>query len=230
MATSGTHSFTLDLAEVMEEAYERIGGELRSGYDYKTARRSLDLLMLEWQNKGLNLWTVKSASIPLVAGQYIYPLPADQLDVIEGLLRTNEGDVSKQTDLTMRRVSVSNYARQTNKLQQGRPTQYWIEHTPDGISVYLWQVPHTSDYVFNYYYLERIEDTGQPATNTLDLPARYLPALIAGLAYYLSLKSPAAAAMTPALKIVYDEQWDLASDAARDRSGFFVKPGGYQRI
>ena len=228
MATSGTFNFTLDLADIMEEAYERIGGELKTGYDYKTARRSLDLLMLEWQNKGLNLWTVKNASITLVMGQGTYPLSAEKLDVIEGLLRTDEGDASKQADLSMRRISVSNWARQTNKLSLGRPTQYWIERTPDNIIVNLWQVPDGyTPYAFNYYYLERIEDAGKPATNTMDVPSRYLPVLTAGLAYYLGLKTPAAAQMLPALKMVYDEQWDLASDAAREKASFFVKPGGY---
>lgn len=230
MQTSGTTTFTLDLADLMEEAYERVGSELRTGYHYKTARRSLDLLMLEWQNKGLNLWTVQNASLPLVAGQVEYTLPSDQLDVIEGLLRQNEGDPLNQIDVSIRRISVSNYANQTNKLQQGRPTLYWIKHSPAAISVLFWQVPDSSDYVFNYYYLKRIEDTGQPATNSLDIPPRYLPALTAGLAYYIGLKTPAAAQLVPTLKAVYDEQWELASDAARDRSAFFVKPGGYSRV
>jgi hypothetical protein len=225
MATSGTFNFTLDLADVMEEAYERVGGEMKTGYDYKTARRSLDLLMLEWQNKGLNLWTVKNASLPLVAGTGTYALTNEKLDIIEGLLRTDEGDPTKQSDFSMRRVSVSNWARQTNKLSEGRPTQYWIERTPDNINVHLWQVPDsTQSYVFNYYYLERIEDAGKPANNTMDVPARYLPVLVAGLAYYIGLKTPAAVQIIPALKQVYDEQWDLASDAAREKAGFFVKP------
>jgi hypothetical protein len=127
MATSGTHSFAMDIKDILEEAYERIGKECRSGYDYRTGRRSLDLLMLEWQNKGLNLWTVKSASQTLTAGTAAYTLDPERVDVIEGLLRTDAGNATQQTDLHMKRISVSHWARQTNKLTTGRPIQYWVE-------------------------------------------------------------------------------------------------------
>lgn len=231
MATSATFAFTLDISDIMEDAYERVGKEMLTGYDYKTARRSLDLLLLEWQNKGLNLWTIKNASQTLTSGTSAYTLSAEKLDIVEGLLRTDEGDTSKQTDLSMKRVSVSNYARQTNKLTTGRPTQYWIQRAPGAITLHLWPVPDGSvSYVFNYYYIERIEDTGKPASNTVDVPDRYLPALVAGLAYYIGLKTPSAVAMIPILKEVYDEQWNLASDAAREKASFFVKPGGYAHI
>lgn len=228
MATSGTFNFTLDIADVLEEAYERIGGELRTGYDYRTARRSLDMLLLEWQNKGLNLWKVKNDSLPLVAGTGSYTLDPERLDIIEGMLRQNEGNATSQTDLFMRRISVSNWARQTNKLLEGRPTQFYVSRSTDAITVDFWPVPQDNTYVFNYYYMERIEDSGKPASNTLDVPARYLPVLVAGLAYYLALKTPAAAASLPALKTVYDEQWDLAADASREKASLFIKPGGYR--
>lgn len=229
MATSGTYAFTLDLADVMEEAYERIGDELRTGYDYKTARRSLDLLLLEWQSKGLNLWAVKNASLPLVSGTYAYTLDSDRLDIVEGLLRTDEGDPDKQTDLSMKRVSISNYATQTNKLTTGRPTQYWVERTHTSITVNVWPVPDgTTAYVFNYYYMERIQDTGKPASNTLAVPDRHLPALVSGLAYYLAIKKNPG--LAEGLKAIYDEQWQLAADATRNKASFFVKPGGYSRI
>lgn len=167
MATSGTTSFTLDLSDIMEEAYERAGLELRSGYDYKTARRSLDLLMLEWQNRGLNLWTVRNTSQALTAGTSSYDLSADKLDIIEGLLRTDAGNTSKQSDLTMQRISVSQYAHQTNKLTQGRPLQYYVERKPTGVTVHFWPVPDaTQSYTFEYYYMERIEDTGSPHQTT----------------------------------------------------------------
>jgi len=231
VATSATFAFTLDIAEIMEESYERVGKEMLTGYDYKTARRSLDLLLLEWQNKGLNLWTIKNASQALTAGTGSDTLSAEKLDIVEGLLRTNEGDASKQSDLSMKRVSVSNYARQTNKLITGRPIQYWIQRAPEAITVHLWPVPDSSTaYIFNYYYIERIEDTGKPANNTIDVPDRYLPALVSGLAYYIGLKTPSAVAMIPTLKEVYDEQWNLASDAAREKASLFIKPGGYRFI
>jgi len=227
MATSGTHNFTLDIADILEEAYERVGIELRTGYDYHTARRSLDLLLLEWQNKGLNLWTLKNDSQAMTTGQSAYTLSIEKLDIVEAVLRENEGNVTTQTDLHMKRISMSNYARQTNKLLRGRPIQYWISRAPEGITVNVWPVPENDTYTFNYYYLERIEDTGKPASNTIDVPARYLPVLVAGLAYYIALKTPAAASNVPNIKTVYDEQWDLASDAAREKASLFLKPGGY---
>ena len=228
MTASGTWAFDLDLAEIMEEAYERIDKELRTGYDYKTARRSLDLLMLEWQNKGLNLWTVKSASETLVAGTASYALSAEKLDIIEGMIRTDAGDVTKQTDIHMRRISVSSYAQQTNKLSTGRPIQYFIEKSPAGMTVYMWPVPDAgTTYTFHYYYMERVEDTGKPGSNTIDVPARFLPALTAGLAYYLAMKTPSASAKVPMLKGIYDEQWNLAADSAREKASLFIVPGGY---
>lgn len=231
MATSGTFAFTLDIGDILEEAFERLGKELRGGYDYRTGRRSLDLLLLEWQNKGLNLWTVKTDSETLVAGQSAYPLSSERLDVIEGLLRTNAGNTSQQTDLHMRRVSISHFAQQSNKLQTGRPIQYWIERTPDAITVNVWPVPDGQQtYTLYYYYMERIEDTGKPGSNTVDVPARYLPPLVAGLAYYIGMKFPDLAQMLPQYKAIYDEQWELASDAARDKADLRIVPGGYRYL
>ena len=218
MATSGTYNFTLDIGDIFEEAYERVGTELRTGYGYRTARRSLNLLMLEWQNRGLNLWTVKNASLPLVAGTASYALDPEKLDVIEGVLRTDEGDATNQTDLSMKRISISNYSRQTNKLAQGRPTQFWVQRSPTGITLYFWQVPSSSDYVFNYYYMERIEDAGANASMNVDVPVRYLPALVAGMAYNIGLKTPAAASVLPMLEMEYTKQWDLAADSSRNLS------------
>lgn len=231
MATSGTTSFTLDLSDIMEEAYERAGLELRSGYDYKTARRSLDLLMLEWQNRGLNLWTVRNTSQNLTAGTSSYDLSADKLDIIEGLLRTDAGNTSKQSDLTMQRISVSQYAHQTNKLAQGRPLQYYVERKPTGVTVHFWPTPDaTQSYTFEYYYMERIEDTGSPASNNMDIPARFLPCLVSGLAYQIASKKPEAMQLAPALKQVYEEQWALAADAAREKASLYMSPGGYNNL
>lgn len=231
MATSGTTGFTLDLSDIIEEAYERAGLELRSGYDYKTARRSLDLLMLEWQNRGLNLWTVRDTTVALVAGTGAYDLSADKLDIIEGLLRTDAGDSSKQADLTMQRISVSQYAHQTNKLTQGRPLQYYVERKPTGITVHFWPVPDaTTSYTFAYYYMERIEDSGRPASNNMDVPARFLPCMVAGLAYQIASKRPESLQLAPSLKQIYEEQWNLAADAAREKASLYVSPGGYNNL
>ena len=231
MATSGTYAFNLDLSDILEEAYERAGLELRSGYDYRTARRSLDLMFLEWQNKGLNLWSVQEGSQTLTAGTGRYVLTGDQLDVIEASLRTDDGDADKQTDLTMSRISVSQYSHLTNKLTQGRPIQFWIEKDPGAIALNVWPVPDDAvTYKINYYYIQRVEDTGSPASNNVDIPARFMPCMAAGLAYYISIKRPEASERAPLLKQVYDEQWDLAADADRDKSSFYMVPGGYSRL
>ena len=231
MATSGTYAFTLDLSDILEEAYERAGLELRSGYDYRTARRSLDLMFLEWQNRGLNLWTVQEETQTLTAGTGRYALSSDQLDVIEASLRTDDGDADKQTDLTMSRISVSQYSHLTNKLTQGRPIQYWIEKDPGAIALNVWPVPDDAvTYKINYYYIQRVEDSGSPASNNVDIPARFLPCMAAGLAYHISVKRPEASDRAPLLKEVYEEQWNLAADADRDKSSFYMTPGGYSRI
>jgi len=231
MATSGTYSFNLDLSDILEEAYERAGLELRSGYDYRTARRSLDLMFLEWQNKGLNLWTVQETSQTLTAGTGRYALSSDQLDIVEASLRTDDGDADKQSDMTMTRISISQYSHLTNKLTQGRPVQYWIEKDPGAIALNVWPVPDDAvTYKINYYYIQRVEDTGSPASNNVDIPARFMPCMAAGLAYYISIKRPEASERAPLLKQIYDEQWDLAADADRDKSSFYMTPGGYSRV
>jgi len=232
MATSGTHTFTLDLSDTFEEAFERFGEQLRTGYDYRTARRSLNLLMLEWQNRGLNLWTVKNDQQTLTAGVGDYALPAERLDVVEVTLRTNDGQATTQSDINMRRISVSNWARINNKLLTGRPNQYHVHRAPTGIiTLKLWPVPDSyTPYRLDYWYIERIEDAGNSASNTMNIPPQYQPALIAGLAYYIALKKPDLANLVPGLKAVYDEQWDLAADESREKASFFVKPGGYRRL
>jgi len=231
MATSGTYTFNLDLSDILEEAYERAGLELRSGYDYRTARRSLDLMFLEWQNKGLNLWSVQEGSQTLTPGTGRYALSGDELDVIEAFLRTDDGDTSKQTDLTMSRISISQYSHLTNKLTQGRPIQYWIEKDPAAISINVWPVPDDAvTYKVGYYYIQRVEDSGSPASNNVDIPSRFIPCMAAGLAYYISVKRPEASERAPLLKQIYDEQWELAADADRDKSSFYMVPGGYSRL
>jgi hypothetical protein len=231
MATSGTYNFTLDLSDIVEEAFERAGLELRSGYDYKTARRSLDLLMLEWQNRGLNLWTVRDTTMALVAGTSSYDLTGEKLDIVEGLLRTDAGDTSKQTDLTMQRISVSQYAHQTNKLTEGRPLQFYVERKPSNITLHFWPTPDaTTSYTFAYYYMERIEDSGKPGSNNMDVPDRYLPCLVAGLAYQIASKRPEAMGLVGQLKQVYEEQWSLAADGSREKAALYVTPGGYNYL
>ena len=229
MATSGTYTFNLDLADAMEEAFEKAGRELRSGYDYKTARRSLNLLMLEWQNRGLNLWTVRDTTLSLTAGTTSYDLPAQVLDVVEAYIRTNSGNVTSQFDQSMTRAAVSEYSQLSNKLTQSKPLQYYIESKPSGVTLHLWPSPDDQEtYIFGYYYMERIEDAGKPASNNMDVPARFLPCLVSGLAYQLSTKYPDAAARSQFLKAEYEEQFSLAADSDRDKASLYISPGGYR--
>ena len=229
MATSGTYTFDLDIADVMEEAFERAGRELRSGYDYKTARRSLNLLMLEWQNRGLNLWTVRNTTEALTAGTTSYSLGSDILDIVEASIRTDAGSVTSQFDQSMTRISVSDYSQLSNKLTQSKPLQYYVEKKPTGITIHIWPSQYFKEtYAFAYYYMQRIEDTGSPASNNMDVPARFLPSLVSGLAYQLSMKFPEVAARSQALKADYEEQFTIAADSDRTKASLFISPGGYQ--
>ena len=138
--TSGVSSFNLDLSEIVEEAFERAGSELRTGYDLKTARRSLNLLFADWANRGINMWTFEQGTINLVQGQNTYPLPNDTVDLLEHVIRTGAGNVATQADLTITRISISTYATLPNKLQQARPIQIWVQRyngqiTPTGLSI-----------------------------------------------------------------------------------------------
>tara|TARA_R110000822_G_scaffold104004_1_gene230748 strand:- start:2115 stop:2804 length:690 start_codon:yes stop_codon:yes gene_type:complete len=228
MATSGTYNFNLDLSDVVEEAFERAGLEARTGYDYRTARRSLDLMFLEWQNRGLNLWAIQEGNQALTAGTSKYTLSGDELDVVEAFVRVNSGDVSSQSDQMLTRISISQYAHLTNKLQKSKPLQYWIERDASAISVNLWPVPDDSQtYSLIYYYMQRIEDSGSVASNNTDVPIRFLPCMIAGLAYYISIKRPESIERVPLLKQMYEEQWNLAADADREKASLYLVPGGY---
>ena len=228
MATSGTFSFYLDLADSMEDAFERAGLELRSGYDYKTAWRSLNLMMLEWQKTELNLWSVDFATQALTAGTNQYTLDGKVLDIIEAFVRTNAGEVNQQFDQSMTRISVSQYSNLSNKLTQSKPLQYYVERNADAITINVWPTPDDQEtYQFGYYYMERVEDAGNSAANNIDVPARFLPCLVSGLAYQLSMKYPSAGARAQALKADYEEQWTLASDSDRNKASLYVSPGGY---
>ena len=225
MATSGTTTFDLDLNEYVEEAFERCGAELRTGYDLKTARRSMNLLFADWANRGINLWTVEQGSIPLVQGTATYNLPSDTVDLIEHVIRTGAGNVSTQVDLTITRISVSTYSSIPNKLQQARPIQVWINRQTPTPTVTVWPVPdQTNNYQFIYWRLRRIQDAGAGGTYTQDVPFRFIPCLVAGLAYYLSMKIPGAMERMQVLKQQYDEAWDLASTEDREKAAVRFVP------
>jgi hypothetical protein len=223
MTTSGTSSFNLDLTEIVEEAFERVGSEMRTGYDLRTARRSMNLMFADWANRGLNMFTYEQGSIPLVAGQATYNLPEDTVDLLEHVIRTGAGSAATQADLTITRISVSTYATIPNKLQQARPIQVWIErlNTP---RITVWPTPDNSQpYVFVYWRLRRIQDAGN-GINTMDMPFRFLPCMVAGLAYYLALKVPGGAERLGILKQQYDEAWQLASEEDREKAAVRFVP------
>lgn len=231
MTTSGTASFDLNLNELIEEAFERCGAELRTGYDLRTARRSLNLLTIEWANRGINLWTIEQGSIPLVQGQITYDLPADTIDLLEHVVRTQSGQ--GQTDINISRISVDTYATIPNKNAQGRPIQVWInrqsgaDYPVTGVAnpqINVWPAPEQSDYyTFVYWRLRRIQDAGSGVT-TQDIPFRFLPVLVAGLAYHLSMKIPGAMERTAALKAMYEELWQQASDEDREKAPLRIAP------
>ena len=223
MTTSGVANFNLDLTEIVEEAFERVGGEMRTGYDLRTARRSLNLLFADWANRGINMWTFEQGSIPLVAGTATYDLPEDTVDLLEHVIRTGAGSAATQADLTITRISVSTYATIPNKLQQARPIQVWIErlNTP---RITVWPVPDNSQpYTFVYWRLRRIENAGE-GVNTMDMPFRFIPCMVAGLAYYLALKVPGGTERLGVLKQQYDEAWALASEEDREKAAVRFVP------
>ena len=294
--TTGTTGFNLDLNDLIEEAFERCGQELRSGYDFRTARRSLNLLTIEWANRGINLWTIEQGIIDLVQGQNTYSLPTDTIDLLEHQIRTNANNQANQTDITITRISISTYATIPNKLAQGRPIQVWFQRLTgqsnnstytvassvsltattitlsntdnlaaagfiqidneiiyyqyiDGNTLYncaraqqdttaathaagaavyvvnlpavtVWPTPEQGSvgspyYQFVYWRLRRIQDAGN-GVNVQDIPFRFINCMVAGLAYYLSIKLPGVDPnRVAALKAEYEQQFDLA--AAEDR-------------
>lgn len=226
MATSGTTAFNLDLVELVEEAFERTGNEMRTGYDLRTARRSLNLLFADWANRGLNMWTYEQGSIPLVAGTATYNLPTDTVDLLEHVIRTGAGSESTQADLTISRISVSTYATIPTKLTQGRPIQIYIDRKTTTPTVTLWPIPDDSQpYTLVYWRLRRIQDAGE-GVNTQDIPFRFLPPMVSGLAYYLAMKVPNGLQRIQILKEQYDQDWLQASAEDREKASLRIVPYG----
>jgi hypothetical protein len=300
MTTSGVAAFNLDLNEIVEEAFERAGSELRTGYDLRTARRSLNLLFADWSNRGINMWTFEQGTLTFTQGLATYALPNDTVDLLEHVIRTGAGNSSTQSDLTITRISVSTYATIPNKMQQARPIQVWFQRLDGqtssvgttlngGISatdttitltstvglattgfvlienetvqygyidgnqlmncfrgqnnttavahstaaavysqnlpsVTVWPTPDGSQtYQFVYWRMRRIDDAGG-GTRTMDVPFRFLPCLVAGLAYYLALKVPEGATRLDVLKAQYDEAWQLAAGEDQEKAAIRFVP------
>lgn len=226
MTTTGTTSFDPQFSDLVEEAYERCGVEARTGNSFRTARRSLNLLLLEWANRGINLWTVDSATQVLTAGIATYTLPADTVDLVEAVIRTTSGTTN--TDYSITRIAFPVFAALPNKAQSGRPLQFLVTRTATP-SFTLWPVPDsTTVYSLVYWRLRRLEEAGN-AGNTQDIPFRFAPALVSGLAYYLYMKSDQVDPnRLQILKATYDEQWDLASREDRDKAPVRFRPRVYR--
>ena len=237
--TTDTTDFNPTLNDYFEEAFERCGIEMRTGYHFRTARRSLNLLMNEWANRGINLWTIEQGSINMVQGQTTYDLPDDTVDLLEHVIRTQSGNAPNQTDLNITRISVSTYSTIPNKLAQGRPIQVWINRqsgqksgsntaTAAHPQINVWPAPDQGTeanpyYVFYYWRLRRIYDAGN-GVNVMDIPFRFTNALVAGLAYMLSMKLPGAEQRVQLLKAMYDEAWDLAAGEDREKAADRLVP------
>jgi hypothetical protein len=231
VTTSGNTGFNLNLNELVEEAFERCGAELRTGYDLRTARRSLNLLTIEWANRGINLWTVEQGQIAMNQGQIVYDLPVDTIDLLDHVIRTQTGQ--GQTDINISRISVDTYSTIPNKNAQGRPIQVWINRQSGatepvtGVAypqINVWPAPEQSNYyTFVYWRLRRIQDAGNGVT-TQDIPFRFLPCMVAGLAYHLSKKIPGALERSQMLKMEYEELWQQAADEDREKAALRIAP------
>jgi len=298
--TSGSTAFNLDLSEVVEEAFERAGSELRTGYDLRTARRSLNLLFADWANRGVNMWTFEQGMIPLVQGLPTYALPLDTVDLLEHVIRTQPNQTATQADLTITRISVSTYATLPNKLQQARPIQVWVQRLDGqtapssstlnggigatdttitlsstvglpatgflqigsetvwygyvsgntignvfrgqnnttaaahltGAAVYVqnlpsitvWPTPDNAQpYQFVYWRMRRVQDAGD-GVNVQDVPFRFVPCMVAGLAYYIAMKVPGGMDRLAVLKQQYDEAWMVAADEDQERAALRLVP------
>jgi len=199
-----------DLPDLFEEAYQRAGLELRTGNDLRNIRRSFNILTMEWQNRGLNLWTIEAGTQAIVAGTSVYTLPADTVDLVEHQIRTGTG--VNQVDTNLTRVSVSTYAQQSAKNATGKPTQIFIQRLSASTTVTLWPVPDAS-YTISYYRIAGINGiaSGIDGDTTSFIPPRFVPCLVSGLAYYLAMKRPEVANRVTPLKQEYEFQFELAA-------------------
>jgi hypothetical protein len=222
VATSGTASFNPEFALMAEDAFLIAGRPMKSGHDLTMAARCFDLLTQELANRGLNFWTIEERSEPLLSGTTDYNLDADTVDILEAVIRQNDG-TSSQVDYPMQRISVSSYANVSNKLMETRPSQFAVKRSlSPSISVY--PTPDSNDYTMIYWIIRRIEDVGK-AANNVDLPARFYPVITAGLGYYIALRSPDLRQNAADCRMEFERQFEHASGEDRERASTFLVPG-----
>jgi hypothetical protein len=232
MATSGTYTFNLDTGEIIQEAYERCGLETKSGYDLKTARRSLNLLLTKWVNDGVNLFTLDLETTSMTKDQgYVTFNSTSHLDVLDAAIRDNS-DSSSTSDIILERISMDEYLAIPSKLNTGKPVQYAVERNSQFTSsasathkVYLWPVPDQTYYQFLSWSIKYPQDVSATYTQNPDIPRRYLPALVSGLAVELAVKK--APDRLAVLKPLYDQDWEKAREEDRERVSFHVQPQVY---
>ena len=221
MSTTGTTSFNLDVNDLIEEAFERCGLEVRTGYDIRTASRSLNLMFAEWANRGLNLWTVTQDTTTVTQGTATYTLASDVVDILDMALRRDG------TDYEMARISRSDYLDFPNKTDQGRPSQFYFNRQISPV-ITVWQTPENSTDVLVYYYVRRIEDV-DTLTNTTGIPFRFYPCMVAGLSYYLAIKR--APERVQMMKAIYEEEFQRAANEDEDRVPLVLRPSvRYTRV
>jgi hypothetical protein len=303
MTTTGSTAFNLDMNDLIEESFERCGLEVRSGYDFRTARRSLNLLTIEWANRGINLWTVEQGQIVMNTQQALYALPVDTIDILDASTRTNNGSQSNQTDINLSRISEPTYMTIPNKNTTGRPIQMWVNRQSGGVAstpqttlvggidaddttitlasaanlptqgfvnigsetvayqnivgnqivnawrgqngttaaahltgvgvfnnqlpcINVWPTPNPpgNQYTLVYYRMRRIQDAGN-GVRTQDIPFRFIPCMVAGLAYHLSVKIPGVdPGRMPMLKAEYEQQFQLAAEEDREKAAIRFVP------
>tara|TARA_R100001086_G_scaffold80707_1_gene39459 strand:+ start:15460 stop:16134 length:675 start_codon:yes stop_codon:yes gene_type:complete len=218
MAVSGSTNFEPNITEFIEEAYERCGLELRTGYDLKTGIRSANLMLAEWANRGLNQWTIETGTQTVTEGTASYNLGTDVIDILDVVVRRTDG--STTTDINMDRISRSEYFNIPNKATKSRPSQFFLDKQNNPV-LFLYPTPENSTDVIRFSKLTRMDDADN-ARNTMDIPFRFYPCFVAGLAYYISMKkSPE---RTDQLKLIYEEEFRRAADQDEDRASFKIRP------
>jgi|TARA_R110002096_G_scaffold379681_1_gene573681 hypothetical protein len=218
MTTSGSTNFEPNVTEFIEEAYERCGLELRTGYDLKSALRSVNIMLAEWANRGLNQWTIDQSTQTVTQGTYDYALNSNVIDVLDVVVRRTVNNI--QTDISMSRLSRSEYLNIPNKETQARPSQFFLDKSITPV-LKVWPAPENSTDVIVFNKIIRMDDA-DAADNTMDMPFRFFPCFTAGLAYYISLKK--APQLTPQLKAIYEEEFRRAADQDEDRASFRIRP------
>jgi len=218
MAFSGTKTFALDIADTIEEAYELAGLEQRTGYDARTARRSLNIMFADWANRGVNLWTIEEISLDLVQGTNQYNMNTFDIDILSAVIR--DSSTSPSTDIEIDRIGRQEFLNIPNKTTQARPTQYFVDRQITPV-INIWPTPDSANYKLVSYRIQRIDDVNTSAENP-EVPSRFIPCMVSGLAYYIALKkNPQKAGI---LKQQYEQDFKLAADEDRNRASLMLTP------